>query len=181
MKTKISGARWSIDQGGTWLSFKVDSTPEARGIAESIKTDKEYTVEIKRYYEKRSRNANDLLWELCGQLSAALSKDGCIVSKEDVYRDHIRSSGVYEYMAMPEEAFDSFEREWSNKGIGWFTEKVDRCKLPGCVKVCVYYGSSTYTTAEMSRLLDAVIQTCDDCGVEVISPSELALIKEEWK
>lgn len=181
MKIKINDAKWNIDRSGTWLSLRVENAAEARGIAEGFQQGKEYTAEIKRFYEKRSKNANDLLWELCTQLSIALSHDKCIVSKEEIYRDHIKTAGKCDFLAVKEEAVDDFMRGWSERGIGWFAEKVDACKIPGCVKVCVYYGSSTYTTAEMSRLLDSVLQMCDDCGIETMSPSELSLIKEEWK
>ena len=64
--------------------------------------------------------------------------------------------------------------------IGWFTERVDDCKIPGCVKICVYYGSSSYDTKEMSRLIDSVIQEAKDIGIEVLSERELQLIKDDW-
>ena len=180
-KINITGAKWNIDSEGTWISFQTQNPAEARAICESIQPGKEYTAEIKRFYQKRSVNANDLLWELCTQMSIALAKDKVIKSKEDIYRDHIKRAGKCEFYAGMPNAIDDLIQSWENKGIGWFAEKVDNCKIPGCVKVCLYYGSSTYTTAEMSRLLDSVIQEAQDYGVEIISPSDLALIKEEWQ
>ena len=44
----------------------------------------------------------------------------------------------------------------------------------------LYYGSSTYNTKQMSRLLDAVIADCKEQGIDVATPAELALLKEEW-
>lgn len=179
-KIRITAAKWSIDSEGAWLSLQAKNPAEARALCESIRPGKEYTAEVKQYRQKRSKNANDLLWELCTQISIALAKDKVIKSKEDIYRDHIKRAGKCDFIACIERAADEIMTTWNHKGIGWFAEKVDDCKIPGCVKLCLYYGSSTYTTDEMSRLLDSVIQEAEDYGVEIISPSDLALIKEEW-
>jgi hypothetical protein len=51
-------------------------------------------------------------------------------------------------------------------------------EIKGCKKVCLYYGSSTYDTAEMSRLLGSVIQEAQDMGIETLTESERALLYE---
>lgn len=181
MKIKVSEAKWSIDRSGTWVSFRAESEAEARAVCERVEPGKIYTAEVKRFYEKRSKNANDLLWELCTQLSIELAKDKTIVSKEDIYRKHIKAAGKCDFVACAEKAVDDLTKGWTQRGTGWFTEIVDDCKIPGCKKVCLYYGSSTYTTAEMSRLLDSVIQECEDCGIDTMNPAEVALLKEEWQ
>ena len=53
-------------------------------------------------------------------------------------------------------------------------------KLPGCVNVVLYYGSSTYDTAQMSRLIDNIIQDCKAQGIDTRTPEEVARMKEEW-
>lgn len=181
MKTTVTQAWWAIDRDGAWVSFLAPSPAEARAMCETLQPDKPYTVEVKRHYERRSKNANDLLWELCMQLSEKLSHDKLIVSKEEIYRRHIKIAGKCDFVACIERAAEALMDGWSQKGIGWFAEMVDDCKIDGCVKICLYYGSSTYNTAEMSRLLDSVIQECEQCGVEVLSSAELSLIKEEWR
>lgn len=173
-------ARWSIERSGTWLSLRLTSESDARTAAEMFLDGKPRTVEIKRKYNKRSKDANDLLWELCTQISETLSRDGLIVSKEEIYRKHIKHSGKCTFLAGLEKDMEAFDREWCAKGIGWFTERVDDCKIPGCVKICVYYGSSSYDTKEMSRLIDSVIQEAKDIGIEVLSERELQLIKDDW-
>ena len=44
----------------------------------------------------------------------------------------------------------------------------------------LYYGSSTYDSAQMSRLIDLVVQECQAQGIETKTPEELALLKEDW-
>lgn len=43
-----------------------------------------------------------------------------------------------------------------------------------------YYGSSQYSTKQMSRLLDSIVQDCKDLGIETLPPEKLAAMKEEW-
>ena len=180
-KIRVTAAKWSYDSDGAWVSLLAKSPAEARALCESIKQGKEYTAEVKQYRQKRSKNANDLLWELCTQISIALAKDKVIKSKEDIYREHIKAAGKCDFIACVERAADELIQSWEHKGIGWFVERVDDCKIEGCAKLCLYYGSSSYTTEEMSRLLDSVVQEAQDYGIEYISPSDLALIKEEWR
>lgn len=68
---------------------------------------------------------------------------------------------------------------WQKNGTGWLTEVVDST-LDGCKKVFAYYGSSTYDTKEMSRLIDSVIQDCMALQIETITPSELDMLLKEW-
>ena len=181
MQAATSESRWSIDQTGAWVSFRVDDPRTARALCESVKSGKEYTLEVKKQTKKRSKSANDLLWELCTQISQELAKDKVIVSKEEIYRQHIKTAGKCDFVAVVERAVEDLEEGWSRRGIGWFSEIIDDCKIPGCKKICLYYGSSSYTTEEMSRLLDSVIQQCEDLNIPVMSEAEIALLKEEWK
>ena len=180
MRVQIKNPRWMMDTNGAWVSFMVPSPVEARGICESMKPDERYTAEIKKLRKKRSKNANDLLWELCTQISERLAWSGLYMSKEEVYRSHIRDAGVCEFVAAPDRAVESLMEGWGKNGIGWFAEVVDFIpgkEIEGAKKVCLYYGSSSYDTAEMSRLLGSVIQQASDMGIEIISESDRALLE----
>lgn len=43
-----------------------------------------------------------------------------------------------------------------------------------------YHGSSTYDTAQMSRLIDNIVQDCKALGIETMTPDKLSILKEEW-
>jgi hypothetical protein len=180
MRVEVKNPRWMMDSDGAWVSFMIPSPVEARAICESMKPGERYTAEIKKLRKKRSKNANDLLWELCTQISERLAWSKLYVSKEEVYRQHIRDAGVCEFVAVPEKAVESLMTGWGKNGIGWFAEVVDFIpgkEIQGCKKVCLYYGSSSYDTAEMSRLLGSVIQQASDMGIEVMSESDRALLE----
>lgn len=53
-------------------------------------------------------------------------------------------------------------------------------KLQGCVNVVLYFGSSTYDTAQMSRLIDLCVQDCKQVGIETMTPAELEALVERW-
>ena len=48
------------------------------------------------------------------------------------------------------------------------------------MNVTLYYGSSTYDTKQMSRLIDNIVQDCQAVGIETLTPDKLALLLEEW-
>ena len=181
MRVEVQTPKWMVDITGAWVSFQVPSPVEARWICESMEQGERYIAEIKKFRKKRSKNANDYLWELLTQMSKALANSYLYVSKEEIYRKHIKIAGRCDYVAVPERAVDSLIRGWDDKGIGWFAEVVDFIpgkEIDGCKKVCLYYGSSTYDTAEMSRLLGSVIQEAQDMGIETLTESERALLYE---
>ena len=52
-------------------------------------------------------------------------------------------------------------------------------KLPGCVNVVLYYGSSTFDRTQMQRFLENIIEDCTAVGIEVLPPEKLAAMMEE--
>jgi hypothetical protein len=68
---------------------------------------------------------------------------------------------------------------WSKNGIGWQTETFES-KLEGCTNVVLYYGSSTFSTSQMSALLDLIIQDCHDQGIVTETPNQIAEMKARW-
>ena len=43
-----------------------------------------------------------------------------------------------------------------------------------------YRGSSVYDNAQMSRLIENIVQDCKAVGIETLTPSELERLKEGW-
>ena len=50
----------------------------------------------------------------------------------------------------------------------------------GWATVRVYYGSSTYDTAQMSALLDSLIQDAEALGIPTITPKEEERMLGKW-
>ena len=97
-----------------------------------------------------------------------------------VYRSEIVNiSDAYEVVCVQETAKDRFRRIWGKQGLGWVCEEFPS-KLPGCVNLRCFYGSSVYDTGQMSRFIDGIVQECQAAGIETATPEELSRLKEEW-
>lgn len=164
--------RWTMDAAGDWLCIQ---TNKARQVLDSLKDGKAYDVEIKEHREKRSLDANAYFWVLVDRLAEKLR-----IPKTEIYRRYIREiGGNNETVCVTAEAADKLRSGWEHNGLGWQTDTMSS-KLPGCVRVVLYYGSSTYDTAQMSRLIDLIVQDCREQGIETLSPDKLAGMMEEW-
>lgn len=145
----------------------------------NIDADIEYTVEIKRKSKKRSLNANAYCWALCQRIAEELSKTGYI-GKEEVYRKAIIDSQQGEPVGVPNNRLDSFIRKWQSNGIGWICVIDDNERLSGVKRVYLYSGSSTYNTAEMSRLIECLVDECNQLDIQ-LEPSEyIQSLVEGW-
>lgn len=118
------------------------------------------TVEIKKFKQKRSLDANAYAWVLIDKIAEKLN-----LSKEEVYKSAIREiGGVSDKLCMLNDEAEKFSAIWRQRGIGWQTE-IEESKIKGCKTVTVYYGSSTYDTAQMSRLIDLLTDECKQQGI----------------
>lgn len=144
-------------------------------LAESLDGEKEYTITVKERKRKRSLNANALYWKLADKLAEHLNKP-----KSEVYREHIKEiGGVSDTVCCIEQAVDKFCEGWRSNGLGWQTDVVES-KIEGCMNVIVYYGSSTFDKAQMSRLIDLAIQDCEQFGIPTYSQEEVDRLVKEW-
>ena len=143
----------------------------------SLDDDNDFELTIDKVKAKRSNDANRYFWELVGKLSAKIN-----VSPEDIYRTYIRDiGGNYEIVPIREDAVDTWIQAWRSKGIGWQSEIIGDSKLRGYKNVICYYGSSTYDTRQMSRLIELCIADCKEQGIETMTPSEMALMMQNYK
>ena len=158
--------------GGEWLitfSTKEDFSTKFKELSE-----KPVSVEIKKASAKRSRDANAFAWVLIDKIAERMS-----VPKADVYRNAIREiGGVSETICVQDKAVDRLRDGWQKNGIGWQTETMPS-KIPGCTNVVLYYGSSTYDTAQMSRLIDLLIQDAEQLGIPTLRDDADKLL-ERW-
>ena len=149
-------------QGGEWLvSFTTRDDP---GTLFDDLQGQAVRVEIKKAAKHRSKDANALCWGTCKDIGDAMKPP---IPKEEVYRRAIREVGEYEPLPIKNEAVDTFIQRWATKGVGWFAEVIDDSKLTGYKLVFAYYGSSTYDTAAMSRLIDYLVDEAEQIGIVI--------------
>lgn len=176
MKLTFTDAEWKQTGGAFWVCLKVEDPHEARQWFVKIKQGVKYVAELKRWREHRSLDANAYCWALLNKLSWALR-----MPPEEIYRDLIRDvGGNYEVMPVRDDALDRWRAIWAGKGTGWLCEVIGPSKLEGYTNVRNFYGSSVYDKAQMSRLLDIIVQECKAQGIETMPPDELERLMEGW-
>lgn len=162
--------------GGEWI-VSFTTRADAGKIYDRLK-DADVEVEIKKHNPKRSKDANAMCWSLCTEIGNALRPP---LPKEEVYRRAIREVGEYEPLPIKAEAVETFRTRWASKGIGWFAEVIDDSKLPGYKLVFAYYGSSTYDTPTMSRLIDLLVEDCRNMGLAIPASKEQEEALRAWE
>lgn len=140
--------------------------------------DKELEITIKKASHRRSLDANNFFWHLCSEIAKKTSKYSK-ASKEDIYREAIRAKGEYEPLLLREDAVERFVNRWADKGSGWFADVIDDYKERYKI-VHAYYGSSTYDTVAMAKIIDYVVLQADDLGIPTITPKELEKLLGRW-
>lgn len=177
MKTfKFTKARWSQDQEGTWVSFLVTDKRDVLELLSEIK-DKIYSCMVKEDRGKRSLDSNAYYWVLMGKLSEKLQ-----IPPTQIYRQHIQDiGGNFDVIPLKDEAVDRFVSVWTNNGIGWVVGILGKSKHDGYTNVVAYYGSSTYDSAQMSRLINNMVEDCAENGIDTMTPSEIEKLNAMWK
>lgn len=162
---------------GGWLMVKPQKEDLGKAMAFVRKhQDRIYELTVKEYRRKRSLDANAYAWVLIHKLAKAMG-----LSPEEVYLQQIPNVGDnVTPLCVREKDVERVKRAWQNNGLGWPVKDLGPSQVRGCRNLMAYHGSSTYDTAQMSRLIDNLVQDCKALDIETLSEDKLALLKEEW-
>ena len=150
------------------LGVPVTYGKQIDAIVGNFKANTEY--ELKPHKQKRSLSANALAWVYCDKLAENLK-----TTKEWIYRQAIDHVGVFEEIKVNSpEAGQRFKKVWQSNGLGWLTKTLDDNTI------LAYYGSSTYDTKQMARLIDFLQDACKEQGIETRPQWEVDAMLEEW-
>ena len=170
---RIVGANIDFRTNKPQLTIEVNEMNDFKQLVDELKDKPKLSIEVKPYRARRSLDANAYFFVLADKVAEKLN-----TTKVDVYRNCIKEiGGVSETVCVKDEAVKKLCEAWEEKGIGWQTDTFPS-KLQGCTNVIMYYGSSTYDTAQMSRLIENIIQDCKD--LETATPEEIANMLSLW-
>ena len=162
--------------GKTVLSLEINERGCAETIYDELNQCEKLDIDVKKFRKKRSLDANALAWVLMGKIAAKIG-----IPPENVYRNMIRDVGDnYEIIPIRSDAVEKFCEVWRSRGLGWVTDQFPS-KLNGYINVMAYYGSSTYDTAQMHRLLDAIVDECKTQGIETRPQEEIESLLAYWE
>lgn len=132
--------------------------------------------ELKKKSSPRSLTANAYAWVLIGKIAEATG-----YKRDDVYRDAVQQVGGNFYdICIKKNAVEKFKAGWEAQGLGWQVIELES-KLPKCSTLHVYYGSSSFDTREMSRLIDGLVSDCKALDIETLPPEKIAGLIGEWR
>ena len=155
--------------GGEWL-ITLSTREDFSGQYEALK-DAPVSFEIKKASNRRSKDANAFCWVLIDKIAEKMH-----LSKSEVYRNAIREiGGVSETVCIQDKAVERLRSGWEKNGLGWQTDIIPS-KIKGCTNVILYYGSSTYDTSQMSRLIDLLIQDAEQLGIPTLRDEAVELL-----
>lgn len=155
---------------------KVKVLAHLSSFIDGISDDREYVMTVKQVRGKRSLNANAYAWVLISRLALKLG-----IGATEIYRDYIKNvGGNMEHVTINTEALRTLRTLWESKGIGWQVES-SPTPYEGYSDVFLYYGSSTFDTRSMSRLIDLIVQDCKENGIETLDDIELQRLIDEWE
>lgn len=163
---------------GGWLMVRPEREDLGKAMALVRKhKNKLYDLEVKEHRNKRSLDANAYAWVLIHKLAEAMK-----LTPEEVYIQQIPNVGNnYTVMCVRNADVDRLRKSWTSNGIGWPVRDLGPSNVRGCRNLMAYHGSSTYDTAQMSRLIDLLVQDCKALDIETLSEEKLSLLKEGWQ
>lgn len=128
--------------------------------------DAEKLYEIKEKKSKRSLTANAYYWSLLNQLASVMRLDS-----EKLHFMMLKRYGVCEVV--------SVRSDINVDGYFRYYEEIGQSNLDGkeFTHYKIYKGSSEMDSKEFSVLLDGLISECEDQGIPVLTPDEVAKLK----
>jgi hypothetical protein len=146
--------------------------------------DHDLSIDMKKYRNKRSTEANAYAWTLIEKITERLQqkepRNGW--TKTEVYKNAIREiGGISISTGMKDEAIPAFREIWCANHLGRRVEVIEGSKKEGWSNVRIYYGSSDFDTAQMARFIDSLIQDAESLGIPTISEEEAERMVGAWR
>lgn len=183
MRTKVKFKEVTYNADGTSNIVFTATRSDCKALQENIEalakrskmTDIDLSLQVLKWVNQRSTQANAYFWELCDKLADELTRESngkTFYFKTDLYKKYISEAGLWRDVEIRNNAVDTLLYSWSLQGVGWYGEVVDKTDTMTTIRL--YYGSSCYNANQMSRLIDCVVQDCQAVGIEIRTPDEIA-------
>lgn len=147
-------------------------------IVEELKKENKLNIEVKKYRKKRSLNANSYFWQLLQDLCELVELDTV-----EEYKRRVKELGIFRQFKIEAENIKTFEKMWTSQGIAWFCEIADTTYIEDTEFKIInaYYGSSSFNSKQMARLIDGVVQDCKPYGIETKPQEEINSLLRSWE
>lgn len=156
---------------GQWnITFTIN---EASAINEvnNIQSCEKLSIKAVKHRNKRSLDANALLWDCLGKIAIAVNSD-----KWTIYLQMLKRYGKFTYICVKPSVVEAVKAQWRE------CEEIGEVDINGqrAIQMLCYFGSSTYDTKEFSVLLDGVISEMREMGIQTPTSEEMERAIELW-
>ena len=162
----MKGRLIDIDKDIQTRKYIVSLSLDDIGNLEELR-DKDLDITVKPYSEKRSLSANGYFHVLVGKIARSKNILICKYGQPEMVGNEpmvYKTNAPVEYMQELE------------------TIHTIPVKYDGDVTFYkVYRGSHTYTSLEMSKLIEGTVADAKELGIEVMTPNEIARMVNLWK
>lgn len=144
---------------------------EKRDISDLV--EKDLNMELEVFRNKRSLQANRMMWACLGELAAKLR-----TTKEEIHDIALQRYGTYSYQVINPQALGRLRMAW--EGI---IEEKGPIFINGAerLQILMIYPSRYYNTAEFSRLLDGILDDMREAGLETPEDARIRAAMEEYE
>lgn len=146
-------------------------------VVEQLKNENKLNIEMKKYRAKRSIDANNYFWKLLQEVCDVKDLDTI-----EEYKRRVKELGIFKRLKIMTQDVKTVEKIWTDKGIAWFCDIADT-EYIGDTEfkiIHAYYGSSSFNSKQMSRLIENLVQDCKAIGIETKSKAEIDSLLKEW-
>lgn len=150
--------------------------PRILEFVNSLKEDKEYSLEIKQVRKVRSLNANNYSWTLTDKLSDVMVLRGVKLSKDEMHAEMIFRYGQPLVDENGELVIYSTAQGVKLPEFFPYAKEIGESELNGktFTHYRIYRGSHTYDTKEMSIFISGIVEECKEQGIDTATPEEIA-------
>ena len=165
MKARLKDLSRDYITGKARLTFEVD------GVLPEL-PDGDLDLKIKKWRETRSKDANALLWHCIGEIANVVGE-----TNWKVYLSLLKDYGQFTYICVHPQAVEAVKKQWRE------VVELGEISINGtkAVQLLCYYGSSTYNTAEFSRLLDGTMEEMRQIGLTPPADEQIERSLREWE
>lgn len=125
-------------------------------------------IRLEKAGKHRSIDANAMLWACLSRTATATG-----MTNWEAYLHALERYGKFTHILVRREALEDIKRLWrETKEVG---------ERDGMVELLCFFGSSTYSAKEFSRLLEGVMGDMEDLGLERPPSSEMKRALEAYE
>lgn len=150
------------------LEINEDATEAIQDLASIDQLD----IVLKKHRNKRSLDANALMWVCFQQMADKVGTD-----RWSIYMEMLRKYGLFTYIVAKPNAVEAVKRQWRE------TDEYDRIYINGeeAVQLRCYFGTSTYDSKDFSTFLEHIKDEMEEIGLQPPASQQMRRAIDQWE